>query len=54
MLQARLSLREHAFMPEALLQSQLATLEAPKDALTLDIADPPEALVAQICAALLA
>jgi gluconate kinase len=41
-------------MPEALLQSQLATLEAPKDALTIDIADPAEALVAQICSALLA
>lgn len=54
LLQARLSLREHAFMPEALLQSQLATLEAPKDALTIDIADPAEALVAQICTALLA
>jgi gluconokinase len=53
LLQARLSLREHAFMPEALLQSQLATLEAPKDALTIDIADPAEALVAQICTALL-
>ena len=53
-LQARLSLREHAFMPKALLHSQLATLEAPKAGLTLDIANPPEALVAQICAALLA
>jgi len=53
-LQARLSLREHAFMPKALLHSQLATLEAPKDGLTLDIANPPEALVAQICTALLA
>jgi len=53
LLRARLSAREHAFMPETLLQSQLSTLEAPRQALTLDIADPPEALVAQICTALL-
>lgn len=52
LLQARLSLRAHAFMPPALLQSQLASLEAPKRGLTVDIAASPEALVAQISAAL--
>jgi len=39
-------------MPPELLQSQLATLEAPIDALTVDIAASPEALVDQIRASL--
>ncbi len=52
LLQARLLARQHAFMPPELLQSQLATLEAPIDALTVDIAASPEALVDQIRASL--
>jgi len=34
---ARLSRRQHRYMPAALLPSQLATLEEPDDALTIDI-----------------
>ena len=51
LLLARLSSRQHAFMPPALLQSQLSTLETPQCALTLDIADAAAALVEQICSA---
>lgn len=36
-LAARLARREHRYMPAALLPSQLATLEEPDDALTVDI-----------------
>lgn len=48
LLNARLNLRPGHFMKPAMLQSQLATLEPPKDALTVDIAQPPDAIVAQI------
>ena len=51
-LQSRLSAREHAFMPQGLLQSQLKALEAPTGALTIDITAPPDVLVDQIRAAL--
>jgi gluconokinase len=45
---ARLAGRTDHFMPARLLDSQLAALEPPADALTLDIALPPEKLVAEI------
>jgi gluconokinase len=45
---SRLQQRKHRYMPASLLQSQFDTLEEPADALTLDIADPPEALAARI------
>ena len=48
LLRARISGRVGHFMPPALLDSQLAALESPTDALTLDVVHPPEALVAQI------
>lgn len=48
LLNARLNLRPGHFMKPAMLQSQLATLEPPKDALTVDIAQPPDAIVARI------
>ncbi len=54
-LEARLSGRVGHFMPAALLDSQLATLEPPKPEegiLVVDIADPPETIVATIVAAL--
>jgi gluconate kinase len=35
-------------MPVSLLDSQFATLESPADAITLDIASPPEALVDEV------
>jgi gluconokinase len=49
LLASRMNEREH-FMPVALLDSQLALLEPPLDALTLDIALPPDTLVAAIVA----
>ncbi|HVH08175.1 MAG TPA: gluconokinase [Gemmatimonadales bacterium] len=53
----RLSHREAHFMPAALLDSQLATLEAPtpeEQAWSFDLADPPDAIVAEIVARLAA
>ena len=47
----RMLARSGHFMPAALLDSQLATLELPTDALILDISPPPETLVAQIISA---
>lgn len=52
LLRARISGRVGHFMPPALLDSQLAALESPTDALTLDVVHSPEALVAQIRRAL--
>ena len=50
---ARMAARQGHFMPPALLDSQLATLEPPdadETALTLDVATTPEALVATAAA----
>lgn len=44
----RISSRQNHFMKPELLDSQLAALEEPSEALTFDIAPPPEQLVAQI------
>lgn len=52
---ARLAGRSGHYMPASLLPSQLAALEPPQadeQAIVLDIAQPPEALVARACAAL--
>jgi len=49
---ARLAARQHRYMPAALLASQFATLEPPRDALTLDVGEPVDALVAAIVAGL--
>ena len=48
----RVTKRTEHFMPAALLDSQLATLEPPLDALTLDIELEPEQLVDKIVQAL--
>lgn len=45
---ARLRGRAGHYMKADMLQSQLAALEVPHDALTLDIMQPPEAIVAKI------
>lgn len=45
LLKSRITDRSHEYMAESLLQSQLDTLEEPKNGLTVDISDPPE----QIC-----
>jgi gluconokinase len=46
----RLALRHHEFMNPALLESQLATLEDPKDALIVETDRAPEEVVAEILA----
>jgi gluconokinase len=52
LIQSRLQVRKHRYMPASLLQSQFATLEDPADALTVDIGDTPEALARTIIAGL--
>lgn len=44
----RLEQRTSHFMKAGMLDSQLATLEPPADALSLDVSAPPEELVAEI------
>ena len=44
----RISKRQGHFMKESMLRSQFEALEAPADALSLDVAEAPEALVQQI------
>ena len=48
LLSARLAARADHFMPPAMLASQLAALEPPRDALTIDVALAPAAIVAEI------
>ncbi len=45
---ARLSARKGHYMPPTLLASQFQTLEAPREALGLDVTDTPEALAQRI------
>jgi gluconokinase len=49
---ARLAERRHRYMPASLLDSQFATLEAPADAIDVDIAEPPERCVEKTIARL--
>ena len=49
---ARLAARSHRYMPPTLLESQFATLEAPADAIVVDVRDPVPTQVARIRAAL--
>jgi gluconokinase len=44
----RMRAREGHFMKPEMLSSQFADLEPPRDALTVDIAQPPEVMVTQI------
>jgi gluconokinase len=48
----RLEGRQGHFMKAVLLESQLAVLEAPKDALAVDVAGTPEEIVAEIISSL--
>jgi gluconokinase len=48
LIERRLRARKGHFMKPDMLQSQFDALESPKDALTLDISDPPALLVARI------
>jgi gluconokinase len=45
---ARLAARRHRYMPATLLASQFATLEAPPDAITVDVRDDLDSQVAAI------
>ena len=49
---ARMAARKHLYMPPSLLASQFATLEAPHDAIVIDVHDPIPVQVAKIRAAL--
>lgn len=44
----RMAARSDHFMPPSLLSTQIATLESPDDAVTVDITAPPDALVEMI------
>ena len=48
LIRERMKTRQHRYMPAALLDSQLATLEPPADAITIDVAGPREQSVASI------
>jgi gluconokinase len=48
LLRSRLAARHGHFMKAALLESQLATLEEPRDALVVDVDAPPETIVERI------
>jgi len=47
-IRARLGARAHRYMPASLLESQFAALEAPGDAITVDVAEPVERCVGTI------
>ncbi|BCU79315.1 gluconokinase [Luteolibacter sp. LG18] len=48
LIRQRLEGRAGHFMPASLLESQFSTLEAPKNAIRLDIAEPVDTIVARI------
>jgi len=52
LIRERMKTRRHRYMPAALLDSQLATLEPPEDAIKIDVAAPLEVSVAAIVARL--
>ena len=52
LIRSRLAGRRGHYMPASLLESQLAALEEPSDAITVAIDAPPDAIVAEICEAL--
>lgn len=48
LLRSRLAARRHRYMPASLLESQLAALEPPRDAIEVDVSAPVAACVAAI------
>lgn len=55
LIRSRIEARQHAYMPPALLISQLATLEPPtadEQPIVIDVRDAPEICVAAICRSL--
>ena len=51
-IETRMQQRAGHYMPPSLLASQFATLEEPQNALTVDVDQPPERIVAEIIMAL--
>ena len=51
-IRGRLELRSGHYMPPTLLPTQIAALEEPRDAIVADVSGTPEAIAAQIMAAL--
>jgi len=52
LIRSRLADRKHRYMPASLLESQFATLEAPANAIDVDIAQAPARCIEAICEAL--
>jgi len=52
LIRSRMAARKHRYMPAALLDSQLATLEPPASAIAIDVAGTAEDCVAEILARL--
>jgi gluconokinase len=52
LIRSRMATRTHRYMPATLLESQFAALEAPADAIAVDVAATPEECVAAILTAL--
>ena len=48
LIRSRMAMRTHRYMPATLLESQFAALEAPADAIAIDVAATPEQCVAAI------
>lgn len=53
LIRSRLAERKHRYMPASLLESQFAALEAPSNAIEVDVTLPPEDCVQAIVAALM-
>jgi gluconokinase len=52
LIHSRLQARSHRYMPASLLESQLAALEPPMDAIAIDVAAEPSSCIAAILARL--
>lgn len=48
LIRQRMESRRHSFMPASLLDSQFRDLEAPADAIAVDVSRPPEAIVEEL------
>ena len=48
LIRSRMAMRTHRYMPATLLESQIAALEPPADAIAVDVAATPKACVAAI------
>jgi gluconokinase len=48
LIRSRLEARKNHYMKAGLLESQFAALEEPRDAVVVDVAQPPDALANQV------